>query len=137
MTNLNTKNILYSKVVILTHCYSGLLEIAAHSSWELFATNNILITHTHILSLSHTRDSFLVSTLSLISEYPHQYVEIFFHFAHLKSTFSILLTYFYRIPTSVCLLYTCKDRIWLGSKTGTNPSSHSPNNEFIECRKES
>ena len=31
----------------------------------------------------------------------------------------------------------CKDRIRLGSKTGTNPRSHSPNNEFIECRKES
>ena len=29
-----------------------------------------------------------------------------FHFAHLKPTFSILHTYFYKIPTSVCLLYT-------------------------------
>ena len=30
----------------------------------------------------------------------------FFHFAHLKSTFSILHTYFYKTPTSVCLFYT-------------------------------
>ena len=29
-----------------------------------------------------------------------------FHFAHLKSTFSILHTYFYKTPTSVCLFYT-------------------------------
>ena len=29
-----------------------------------------------------------------------------FYFAHLKSTFSILHTYFYKTPTSVCLLYT-------------------------------
>ena len=29
----------------------------------------------------------------------------FFHFAHLKSTLSILHTYFYKTPTSVCLLY--------------------------------
>ena len=31
----------------------------------------------------------------------------------------------------------CKDQIWLESKTGTDPGSRSPNNEFIECRKES
>ena len=30
----------------------------------------------------------------------------FFHFAHLKSTFSILHTYFYKTLTSVCLFYT-------------------------------
>ena len=30
----------------------------------------------------------------------------FFHFAHLKSTFSILHTYFCKTPTTVCLLYT-------------------------------
>ena len=30
----------------------------------------------------------------------------FFHFAHLKSTFSILHNYFYKTPTSVCLFYT-------------------------------
>ena len=30
----------------------------------------------------------------------------FFHFAHLKFTFSILHTYFYKTPTSVCLFYT-------------------------------
>ena len=33
-------------------------------------------------------------------------MEIFFHFTHLKLTFSILHTYFYKILTSVCLLYT-------------------------------
>ena len=30
----------------------------------------------------------------------------FFHFAHLKSTFSILHIYFYKTPISVCLFYT-------------------------------
>ena len=35
-----------------------------------------------------------------------QLVHKFFHFAHLKSTFSILHTYFYKTPTSVCLFYT-------------------------------
>ena len=30
----------------------------------------------------------------------------FFHFANLKSTFSILHIYFYKTPTSVCLFYT-------------------------------
>ena len=30
----------------------------------------------------------------------------FFHFAHLKSIFFILHTYFYKTPTSVCLFYT-------------------------------
>ena len=30
----------------------------------------------------------------------------FFHFAHLKSIFSILHTYFYKTPTSACLFYT-------------------------------
>ena len=37
-------------------------------------------------------------------------------------------------------LYTyiddCKDQIWLESKTGMDPGPRSPNNEFIECRKE-
>ena len=36
----------------------------------------------------------------------HQLVHKFFHFAHLKSTFSILHTYFYKTPTSVYLFYT-------------------------------
>ena len=36
----------------------------------------------------------------------HQLVHNFFHFAHLKSTFFILHTYFYKTPTSVCLFYT-------------------------------
>ena len=31
----------------------------------------------------------------------------------------------------------CKDQIWLESKTGMDPGPRSPNNEFIECRKES
>ena len=30
----------------------------------------------------------------------------FFYFSHLKSTFSILHTYFYKTPTLVCLFYT-------------------------------
>ena len=36
----------------------------------------------------------------------HQLVHKFFHFAHLKSTFSILHIYFYKTPISVCLFYT-------------------------------
>ena len=31
----------------------------------------------------------------------------------------------------------CKDPIWLESKTGMDPGPRSPNNEFIECGKES
>ena len=44
----------------------------------------------------------------LLLEHPHQYVQKIFHFAHLKPTFLlfILHTYFYKTPTSVCLLYT-------------------------------
>ena len=34
-------------------------------------------------------------------------------------------------------IYICKDLIWLESKTGMDPGPRSPNNEFIECRKES
>ena len=33
--------------------------------------------------------------------------------------------------------YKCKDPIWLESKTGMDPGPRNPNNEFIECRKES
>ena len=42
----------------------------------------------------------------VVLEHPHQYVQNFFHFAHLKPTFSILHAYFYKTPPSVCLLYT-------------------------------
>ena len=35
-----------------------------------------------------------------------QLVHKFFHFVHLKSTFSILHIYFYKTPISVCLFYT-------------------------------
>ena len=35
------------------------------------------------------------------------------------------------------LKHRCKDQIWRESKTGMDPGPHSPNNEFIECRKES
>ena len=34
-------------------------------------------------------------------------------------------------------IYISKDPIWLESKTGMDPSPRSPNNEFIECGKES
>ena len=33
--------------------------------------------------------------------------------------------------------YYCKDQNRLESKTGMDPGPRSPNNEFIECRKES
>ena len=36
----------------------------------------------------------------------HQLMEKIFHFTHLKPTFSILHSHFYKTPTSVCLLYT-------------------------------
>ena len=35
-----------------------------------------------------------------------QLVHKFFHFVHLKSTFSILHIYFYKTPISICLFYT-------------------------------
>ena len=34
-------------------------------------------------------------------------------------------------------IYICKDQIRLESKTGMDPGPRSPNNEFVECRKES
>ena len=34
-------------------------------------------------------------------------------------------------------IYICKDPIWFESKTGMDPGPRSPNNEFIECGKES
>ena len=37
---------------------------------------------------------------------------------------------------SMAKLYV-RTRFDLNPKTGTDPGSHSPNNEFIECRKES
>ena len=40
-------------------------------------------------------------------------------------------------PLNYISFYTCKDLIWLESKTGMDPGPRSPNNEFIECRKES
>ena len=42
----------------------------------------------------------------VVLEHPQQYVQNFFHFTHLKPTFFILHTYFYKTPISVCLLYT-------------------------------
>ena len=42
----------------------------------------------------------------IVSEHPHHSVRKFFHFTHLKPTFSILYTYFYKTLTSVRLLYT-------------------------------
>ena len=41
-----------------------------------------------------------------ILEHPHQYVQKNFHFKHIKPTFSILHSHFYKTPISVCLLYT-------------------------------
>ena len=35
------------------------------------------------------------------------------------------------------LYRSCKDQIWRESKTGMDPGPRNPNNEFIECRKES
>ena len=35
------------------------------------------------------------------------------------------------------VIYICKDQNRLESKTGMDPGPRSPNNEFIECRKES
>ena len=39
-------------------------------------------------------------------EYPHQWMQKIFHFAHLKPTFSILHIHFYKTFTSVYLFYT-------------------------------
>ena len=70
--------------------------------------DNVLRTKSYInLILLFDRSVNLI--LKYISlEHPHQYVQIFFffNFAHLKSIFSILHTYFYKTPTSIFLLYT-------------------------------
>ena len=41
----------------------------------------------------------------LLLEHPHQYVQKNFRFVHLKLTFSILHTYFYKTLISICQLY--------------------------------
>ena len=55
-----------------------------------------------VLSKNVPEPHIFVGTLEQL----YQLVHKFFHFAHLKSTFSILYTYFYETPTSVCLFYT-------------------------------
>ena len=55
-----------------------------------------------VLSKNVPEPPIFVGTLEQL----YQLVHKFFHFAHLKSTFSILYTYFYETPTSVCLFYT-------------------------------
>ena len=53
-------------------------------------------------------------------------------FFFLRNFFLLLLV----ILLVIYYIYKCKDLIWLESKTGMDPGPHSPNNEFIECRKE-
>ena len=75
-------------------------------------------------------------------EHPHQWMQKFCIFTHLKPTFSILHSHFYKTPTSVCLLYTfiqikyCKTFVsWVSyaepinasdQSTHQNPSHHQP-----------
>ena len=44
--------------------------------------------------------------------------------------------YLYVYACKMDIIY-CKDQIWREFKTGMDPGPRSPNNEFIECRKES
>ena len=72
--------------------------------------DNVLRTKSYI-NLILLFDRSVNPILKYISlEHPHQYVQFFFffffNFAHLKSIFSILHTYFYKTPTSIFLLYT-------------------------------
>ena len=75
-------------------------------------------------------------------EHPHQWMQNFCIFTHLKPTFFILHSHFYKTPTSVCLLYTfiqikyCKTFVsWVSyaklintfdQSTHQNPSHHQP-----------
>ena len=82
--------------------------------------------------------------------HPHQWMQKFCIFTHLKPTFSIFHSHFYKTPTSVCLLYTfiqikyCKTFVsWVSyakpintsdqpthqniQPTHQNPSHHQPN----------
>ena len=62
----------------------------------------------------------------------------FFHFAHLKSTFSILHTYFYKTPTSVCLFYTfiqIKYSFLYPHPQSTPVSHRNPHNPPVENQK--
>ena len=54
-------------------------------------------------------------------EHLHQWIQNFCKFAHRKPTFSILHSYFYKTPTSVCLLYT-----FIQIKY-SKPNHHQPN----------
>ena len=68
-------------------------------------------------------------------EHPHQLMQNFYKFAHLKSIFSILHSYFYKMPISVCLLYTFIQIKYSSSDQSTPinpptqppPSIHPPN----------
>ena len=66
-----------------------------HEGWVFWWTSNLVVLSTWVYHFAFS-----------LWEHPHQYVQNFFYFAHLKPTFSILYTYFYKILTSVCLLYT-------------------------------
>ena len=44
-----------------------------------------------------------------------------------------LTSLIYKITLFWSCYGTCKDRIWLESRTGMDPGSQSPNNKFVEC----
>ena len=62
--------------------------------------------HQHYQHQNNLQENYNVKVVVITYQHPHQLVHKFFHFAHLKPTFFILHTYFYKTPTSVCLLYT-------------------------------
>ena len=86
----------------------------------------------------------LPCTMAYHKEHPHQWMQKFCKFAHLKPTFSILHSHFYKTPTSVCLLYTFIQIKYSSSSTindqstpTINPPSHhhqppSPQNPLIK-----
>ena len=48
-----------------------------------------------------------------------------------------LTSLIYKITLFWSCYGTCKDRIWLESRTGMDPGSQSPNNKFVECGRKS
>ena len=63
----------------------------------------------------------------------HQLVHKFFHFAYLKSTFSILHTYFYKTPhISLSILYVYSNKIFISLPTQPPTYSHRPTPESTQ-----
>ena len=63
------------------------------------------------------------STPYCLLEHPHQLMQKFCKFIHLKPTFSILHSHFYKTPISVCLLHIYSNKIFNPHPPSTHPAT--------------